>query len=341
VADTVWPGDANGDKVVDMNDPLAVSLAYGKSGPLRPSASLSWTPQPCGNWSSSFLNSVNMKHADCNGDGIVNNTDLAAITANYSLTHPKQIYLPNAKIAGIPDLRFDHTGVHVFPGATVKIPIKLGNASSTFNNLYGLAASLRILGPVTALSATPISYGTSWLGTSANTVQFSRNNSTNSVDWAYARNNRQHVSGQGTLAEFSFTIPGSATVGQKFILTFNNVKIIDAAGNELSGYNILSDTLTVTPSGIGKAAAVVTEAFILPNPSNGPASLKISLQTAADLHIDLSDLAGRSLWTKQASLAAGTQAIMLPVAGIPDGIYMLHIRTNTGDPQLVLKWIKH
>ena len=339
VPDTVWAGDANGDKVVNMYDPLAISIAYGRSGPLRPSASIAWTPQPCGNWSNSFLSGVNMKHADCNGDGTVNNSDLAAVTANYGQFHAREIYLPHAKVAGIPDLYFDHTGVSVYPGATVNIPVKLGSPVSTFGNMYGIAAGLRING-ITPVFGTPVSYGTSWLGTAANTVQFSKTTTANNVDWAYARNNRQTVSGNGTLATFSFTIPAGTSVGDKIILTFNNVKVIDAAGNELSNYNILSDTITVRPAGIEHTGSQVSDAVILPNPSNGLAALKFNLHQAADLNVTVADITGRILWHHGAHFAAGATGITLPVTDIPAGVYLIRILANDALPTKGLKWIK-
>jgi hypothetical protein len=282
-----------------------------------------------------------MKHADCNGDGTVNNSDLAAITANYGMTHPREIYLPHAKIAGLPDLHFDLTGVYAYPGATVNIPIKIGNAASSISNLYGLAASLRIAGIIPGLSSTPLSYGSSWLGTAANTVQFSKTTTTNNVDWAYARNNRQAISGNGKLAELSFTIPTSVPVGQKITLMFKNVKIIDAAGNELSGYNVLSDTLVIAPMGIGKAAGPFRDAVILPNPSSGPASLKITVHRAADINIGITDIAGRTIATHKTSLASGAQVVNLPTEGIPAGMYLIHIKADDDSPETVLKWVKY
>ena len=84
-----------------------------------------------------------------------------------------------------------------------------------------------------------MSYSLSWLGTVANTVQFSKTTTTNNVDWAMRQIIAWLFPAKTTLAKFSFTIPASTPIGQKITLTFNNVKMIDAAGIELSGYNIL------------------------------------------------------------------------------------------------------
>src|SRR5690606_22555369 len=40
--DSVWSGDANGDYTVNVYDPLAVAVGYGKTGPLRAGATTTW-----------------------------------------------------------------------------------------------------------------------------------------------------------------------------------------------------------------------------------------------------------------------------------------------------------
>src|ERR1017187_4381792 len=67
----VWPGDADDNKIVNMNDLLAIGIAYGDTGYARPNASLTWNAQPCQDWPRKFKSGVNYKEADCDGNNIV------------------------------------------------------------------------------------------------------------------------------------------------------------------------------------------------------------------------------------------------------------------------------
>ncbi len=79
---TVYPGDANNDGTVDVRDVLPLGLYYGKSGPSRAGASLSWGAQTVAfGWSPDAA-----AYADCNGDGVVNAADVAGIIQNWAST---------------------------------------------------------------------------------------------------------------------------------------------------------------------------------------------------------------------------------------------------------------
>ncbi|MDI6782044.1 MAG: cohesin domain-containing protein, partial [bacterium] len=79
----VWPGDTNNDGNVNTADIFPLALYFNQTGPVRPTASLSWTgqPMPCP-WSP-----IEMSYADANGDGIINAMDILAVGVNYGKTH--------------------------------------------------------------------------------------------------------------------------------------------------------------------------------------------------------------------------------------------------------------
>lgn len=82
IAHTVYPGDANGDGVVDVRDVLPIGRFYGKVGAARLTPSLSWTPQ--------YLRLTwwprEAADADCDGNGKVEASDVQAIIANWYRT---------------------------------------------------------------------------------------------------------------------------------------------------------------------------------------------------------------------------------------------------------------
>ncbi|RYE23841.1 MAG: hypothetical protein EOP51_09340 [Sphingobacteriales bacterium] len=206
LVDSVWPGDANSDNVVNLYDPLYVALAYGKTGSTRAGASTSWVGQYCADWATHFpLSGVNHKHADCNGDGTVDITDLGAVISNYSLTHTRPAQRTNA---GAP-LKFDLTGVNFFPGSTVSIPIVLGDATTDVNMLFGMATRISI-GGITLDNAPIVTNNITWMGAISELMNFNKSTNNNSVDWVQAHIDNNYNNGNGVVGTLEFTIPITA-----------------------------------------------------------------------------------------------------------------------------------
>lgn len=85
--DFVWPGDFNNDGIVNHIDALYLGVAFGDTtGPIRPNASINWTPQKAQDWSTA-VNQVNKKHQDANGDGVINQADFQILLDNFGKTH--------------------------------------------------------------------------------------------------------------------------------------------------------------------------------------------------------------------------------------------------------------
>ncbi|MCB9045840.1 MAG: T9SS type A sorting domain-containing protein [Chitinophagales bacterium] len=336
-ADSVWPGDANGDFTVNIYDPLAIAIAAGQTGPTRPGASTSWTAQACPNWANSFVtNNTNMKHADCNGDGTVNSSDLAAVTANYSLSHPKG---GRSKTTGANDLYFDMTGVNMAPGAYVSIPIKLGSSTQTISNVYAIATQVQLNG--LSLSTAPaITNNNSWLDNGSNAINFSYGASATAVDWVLGRTNQQNVSGQGTIGTLNFMVPATAKIGDNFTLSFTNTVLIDKDGAERYDINQVDATGAVQQSnGIAGVAARISAVSIVPNPSGNTAYLNMSLKADADVNVTVLDVTGKVVWSVNDNYTKGEQSIALPAGNLAGGMYMVRLSTGEGNAS-VMKWIK-
>lgn len=333
-ADSVWPGDANADKIVDMYDPLAVALNYNDTGAARPGASINWTGQYCDFWNGSFLNNIDKKHSDCNGDGLVDTADLAAVSLNYGKTHPKN---PRRKTTGNSELYFDHSGIIPNPDSAVSIKIMLGSSANPVSELYGLAANVLVDG--LSLATPPvITYTTSWLGNSSNTLNFAKDVSPTSVDWAYARTDKQDVNGHGRLANIEFRIPASTPGGTLVTLSYNRAKFINHEGLELTDIATLEDTFYVRhPAAVNQIHNTGWQANIYPNPSNGIASLSIITKNKVDANITVKDITGKTIRAVIYSLEADDNIITLP-AGLTPGVYLVHISTAENGEK-VMKWV--
>ncbi len=335
-ADSVWPGDANSDKTANLYDPLAIAIAYNDTGSARPSASTNWVAQYCDFWDGSFLNNIDKKHADCNGDGIVDTADLNAISLNYGQVHAKG---PRRKTTATTELYFDHSGINPNPDSTVNIKILLGNAINPVSGLYGLATNVLVDG--LSLATPPlITYSTSWLGNNTNTLSFIKDVSATSVDWAYARTDKQDVNGQGLIANLEFKIPASTPVGTLVTLSFDRAKFIDHEGLELTDIGTLQDTFYVRlPAAVHDINNNTWHAQLYPNPSGKRAELSIHTVTNSDAHIVVCDVTGKKQYEQNIGLNAGKNIIELPAANMPAGVYLLYISAEGNSTRQTLKWI--
>jgi hypothetical protein len=95
------------------------------------------------------------------------------------------------------------------------------------NNIYGLAASVELMSPLNLTAAPTITYSSSWIGTTSNTLDFTKDVSSNRVDWACARIDHNNISGNGTIATLNFTVPATATAGQQMKFHFDMPRVID------------------------------------------------------------------------------------------------------------------
>jgi hypothetical protein len=335
--DTVWAGDANADYTVNMYDPLAIAVAYNKTGALRPGATTAWQAQYCTNWTDTFSNGVNMKHADCNGNGTVDTFDLAAVYTNWGNVHVKGGGI-KAKTTGVPDLYFDIAGINFYPGATVSVPIKLGNSVSPMNNMYGLASKITI-GGVTLASAPTITYPGSWIGSGGNTLKFLKSINPNNIAWAYARRDHQNISGNGTIAMLNFIIPSNAVVGSTLSLDFDNSRIVNNALVEITGYNEVDTFALVTPVSVNDINTTINYAAVVPNPSQNNASLQLMLAERGSLNMSIVDMVGKLVYYKEMFLEKGENNIGLPSSSLVAGSYLIRLHDNVNLP-VVVKWLK-
>lgn len=334
--DSVWPGDVNYDLVVNNMDALDLALDYGNQGYTRSGASNAWSAQFSKDWWPYLITTgVNDKNSDCNGDGIVDINDTLAIYNNYGLVHLKQApHSPQLKTTTDPDLYFDFTGVSIVAGSTISVPIKLGNATYPMNGIYGLAASIKLDG-ITLSAPMTVSYNTSWLGNAAGTLRFGKAVNNNQLDWAYARTDKQNISGDGTIANVTFTIPAAST-GQG-ILYFDNVKMINSTGAPITAYNVVDDTLNIIPLGISNTIFGGANMSVVPNPSATSAKIQFSLSRAELVKVEVINVVGERVWRTTAAAGAGAQSLDLPTSLAP-GVYMIKVSSTSSSA--AVKWIK-
>ncbi len=334
--DSVWPGDANSDKIANLWDVLAIAVAYNQTGPARPGASINWVPQWAANWSMNYpFSTVNLKHGDCNGNGTINAGDFAAIAANYGLTHPKGG--PRSKTNGVPELYFDLAGITLTPGASVGIPIKLGTTADPMNDMYGLGTNVQVNGITLGTQAT-ITTATSWIGNTSNMLGFSKNFNMSTIDWAIARTDHKNVSGNGTIATLNFTVPSNAIPGTTVDFVFDDAIMIDKDGNQITAFNTTDAQATIQGVGIPAVESITNGVIIIPNPSGNNAQLKIFAASKQSMDITITDVAGKTVYKTNIEVNEGNNYINLPASELVKGIYA--VNASTGVANYTVKWVK-
>ncbi len=337
-ADSVWPGDANSDNQVNLYDPLAIAIAFAETDAARTSPNILWTPQYCSNWNRIFpVSNVDMKHADCNGNGTADNTDLTAINNNYGNVHDSKKSLP-AVIAYTTNspLFLDTTGIIFEAGKTVQVPIVLGIPSLQVQDAYGIATTLSV-NNFTLSSPLSISSTSGWLSAGSSTmVNFTKNSSSNTIDWAHARTTHTNATGHGSIGTLNISIPYTTADNTPLSISFANTRIIDNIGREILVSDIKDLNTTVKNKlSIANSLRTIASAAIVPNPSAQNAMLMVALKNNSAYHTDITDITGRIVWQHQTTAAN----IALPAQQLHSGIYFVKI-TTTDNETLTLKWVK-
>lgn len=84
----IYPGDLNNDGIVNNQDVGLWGLFLYETGPPRTSGNqnTNWSPYPAEDWNHQQLNNEDIKHFDTNGNGVIEEDDCQAVTANFGQT---------------------------------------------------------------------------------------------------------------------------------------------------------------------------------------------------------------------------------------------------------------
>ncbi len=145
----MWNGDANDNHLLDIGDYLFMALASGATGSARDTLPgmvfyEHWTHKNYAvNWSQSFGNGVNFKHADLEGDGIINTSDLNAILPVQYFWYSSPLYCRsepgNSLTSSITDFMLIPEKDSVAPGEIMRFYIIAGSSSMPVDSVIGIA----------------------------------------------------------------------------------------------------------------------------------------------------------------------------------------------------------
>jgi len=142
--ETVFPGDANANRIIDQYDLLSIGYAFGTTGPARiqmEDVSIQGIPLT---WDENFPGGNNFIHTDCDGNGIVNYLDIITLTNNFGLPldNPSPLSIDQG-IGGVdPNVVWNNNDLEVVvsSGAVLNIPIAI--PLNDLQDVNGLAFNL-------------------------------------------------------------------------------------------------------------------------------------------------------------------------------------------------------
>ncbi|MBL0328443.1 MAG: T9SS type A sorting domain-containing protein [Bacteroidetes bacterium] len=275
---TVWPGDADHNNVANNYDLLPIGLFYGQTGTPRSVISNSWLEYNAVDWNTLQLNGADIKHADCNGDGIIDNNDTLAINLNYSLTHSFAPINNEIRLSA-PDLYFVTSGTSYASGSIVDVEVWVGSSTTSVTNLYGLAFNINYDASLVQPASESLTFPASWFGTfGTDAITIAKiDGLSNIASGAKTRIDHTNVNGYGKVANFKFQLKSSIPTNTSMYFSISGYSANDSSGSPIL-FNTQPDTIfinsTIGVSEISNEAQI----SIYPNPTAGSFNIFTSEQ---------------------------------------------------------------
>ena len=343
-ADCVWPGDTDTNKVVNNFDLLNIGLAFDSVGPPRFNGSLSWMGQGVEDWSQNTpTTNVNFKHADTDGNGMVNSNDTLAITQNWGLMHN---FTNTPVLNQFTDLPIADGAVLTAPfyvepdtlpeGETIGLDIILGDVSNVVTGLYGIAFSIEYDTSVVVPGSASIDFSNCWLGdVDADAITIQRDfPAEGRIDAAITRIDGMEMDGAGLFGEFIITLdddillwdPKNDEIENDVFANFaiTNYHLINFSQEE-----ILVEATTTSAPVDGTTSIHNTyldkEIQLYPNPANE----LFYISSSKNLFIEQVKIYSTTSLIK-AMKTNTTDVIEIPTMDLPNGIYFIELQTEKG-----------
>ncbi len=326
----VWPGDANHDSIVNNNDLLQVGLHYSQTGSPRASMSNNWQAYIATNWGAIQTNGADIKHIDCNGDGVINKKDTLAINLNFNLTHTIVESTNIQQRQTTSDLYFLTSSNPYNSSNFVDVEIWLGTVAKPVNNLYGIAFNINYNASLVQSGSESLIYPVSWLGApGTNAIKIAKIDALATTAYgAETRIDHINANGYGKIADLKFQLKNSIPVNTKMFFSFSNYKANDSIGVPVF-FNTKIDSILINPlvNEIKETnnIAVIT---IYPNPYSNNTTIAYTLTQKSGVSVEVYNTVGQKVETLiNANQGAGEYKCIFSAKekGYGAGVYFVKI----------------
>lgn len=323
--DCVWPGDADGNGVVDMADIGPIARYIGEQGPSRSQGAV-WK----GQWSYPWMNfeHKNLNHFDANGDGLISNYDLQVIIDHMGQTHG--LYTAPVTLMDVPVV-VDPSNGSAAPGDELTFEFIIGDKEHQLYNVTGFSTDVKIEGhTLSSESVDVVRDEKIWLKSHQPTMSLKAPGSDdNQVAAGEYRVRSVGVKGFGTALKLhiivedeveGFRTQRARTKAIKFI--FSNLKIHTA-----NGVFALPDQIFELPWRIDEKSnsSESNELEVYPNPAQEQVSVRWP-EVQKDGFLEIMDLTGKKVSSYE--LSVGASKTEVGVEDLAPGIYILRFKSG-------------
>ncbi len=332
VDNCVWPGDANNDGMVRVDDLLAIAYNVGETGAERNDADYSqWYGQTSQDWNQTIHNEkLNVKYSDTDGDGFVALSDTSELANNYTSYHS----LLKEDVLAITDYPFILTpqSTVLDSGDVLIIDIAIGDENAQVLDLHGLAFTLNFDSDFVDSSSLKVNFfEDSWFSMNSPTVQMSKVPKDGIVEAGFAKIGRGGVHGFGKIAESECIIEEElddtrlSSGRVPMTIRLSNATALDAEGNKV----ILPDAVVkvyIDLSNNQDDPSLEDKLICYPNPAAESINIHFNGGNIME-EITVYDVQGRQV---DFIPNLNTEHQTLNLNGFDNGLYVVKVKSSKG-----------
>jgi alpha-tubulin suppressor-like RCC1 family protein len=331
----VWPGDANHDYIVNNSDLLPIGLHYSQAGPPRASISNLWQDYASANWGMLQINGSDIKHADCNGDGLIDNNDTLAVNLNFSSTHAIVINNHDIERLTDPEIYLFTTSNSYNAGDWIDVEVGVGTSTIPVNDLYGLAFNINYDASLVEPGTESLTYPVGWLGTpGTDAITISKTDPfASTVFGGITRIDHLNQSGYGKIANLRFQAANSITSPVVLHFAISGYMANDSAGLPLL-FNAGDDSIAINPFATDITEKVNSSSVsVYPNPFTSETTISFT-EEQKNCTVRIMDVLGKEI---RREIFSG-KMLIIEKEEMLKGIYFVEIKgenTNVINKKIV------
>lgn len=332
LSDCVWPGDVDMNGQVDVRDVLPMAYSLGNTGTARSYNGSSYRALKSANWNTQLKGKdVNMKHADTDGNGEVNQADLDIISNFYHKKH-SLVSSPVYERGSFP-FNVELLTPNADSGDLVLAEIQLGDANYPVINQTGFAYDLDYNTNVVNEASLSVNfYDNKWFSRAATTLHLAKKPWDGRLESGFSRCNGNLVSGHGGVEVLSFIVEDDVDpwrrdedyVGVPFY--FQNIIAQSADGH----YQQLDDKVVYLNVRRKQAGSIEVldpqKLLVYPNPSSDKFNLHLN-GSSSIISYEISDYTGRPV---SSSAEVNARHNEISTSNLQNGLYILSVKTTLG-----------
>jgi len=316
----VWPGDANYDLTSNNYDVLNLGLTFNFTGPARDDQSTTWDGKAAESWAGAFVDSINHKHADTDGNGIINYADTTALLQNYNQIHNKTDMGFNEFTIDDPVLYVKLPDSTIVGGTYVEAPIVLGTNTLPVEELYGLAFTLEFDAGFIVENSVSITIEDSFLGDQSELIHIKQEITPEIFDIGICRNTHTNIGGFGNIGIIGFVVIEDLDGKREIDFQVNITKVKAISTSEklvaLNTEALTADVVSTTYNHTSTNANI----NIFPNPASDYLNISSQLQSTAKLFNKAGELI---------LIESQKSNVVFDVSNLPNGIYLLLVEGDS------------